>query len=277
MPVKIACCTGGFRNLTLEETLTILEEIGFKYVECTTDGKAHIYPYLFEGRNLSELEGILRQSKVALVAVSGGWSDFAVANHQLDAQYESLQRQFELCKHFGVKLLRVFASHLPPQYIDDAMVSRVIRNIKRIVPEARDKGVCMAMENHYGITATADDMLRILDGVSSEWLQANFDPANFVPIGEDPVHACKKLLPYIAHVHLKDVRFTGKGRHNGYEYCEIGAGTVDYSSILSILGEAHYSGFLSVEYETFEDVVRGTVIAHRNLKKLLSKVPGSAV
>ena len=269
--MKIASCTTGFRNLSFKETLTILDELGFEYAESTTDGRAHLYPYIAGQKDPAELDDLLPQFKVKIAAVMGGWSDFAVVDCHLDAQYESLRRQFELCRRLDVNILRIFASHIPSQYIDDTIVNRVIRNIKRITPEAASCGICMVMENHGGVTATADDVLRILEGVSSPSLQANFDPANFVPAGEDPVVACKRMLPYIAHVHLKDVLFTGEGRHEGYDYCEIGAGTIDYLSILSILIKAGYDEILSIEYEIFADVVRGTVISRRNLRELISK------
>jgi len=267
--MKIASCTGGFRNLSFPETLAILDELGFEYVEGTTDGRAHLYPYVFGEKDVSELARLLSQFRVKLIAISGGWSDFAVADRYLDAQYESLHQQFALCRLLGIGILRIFASHIPGQYLGRVVLQRVIRNVKRVVPDAESSGIHLVMENHYGITATADDLLRILDGVSSPWLQANFDPANFIPMEEDPVRACQRLLPYIGHVHLKDARYTGTGPHNSYEYCEFGAGILDYRSILSTLFESGYAGVLSIEYETFDDVVRGTVVARRNLRELM--------
>ncbi|MFH1884623.1 MAG: sugar phosphate isomerase/epimerase [Planctomycetota bacterium] len=272
--MRIATCTGGFRNQSFDETLAILDELKFDYVEGTTDGKTHLYPYIFGEKSKEDLENLLSRYKVNLVAISGGWSDFAVRDDCLEAQYVSLRRQFELCNRLKVNILRVFASHLPARYVDAAFQQRVICNIKRIVPEAKANGITMAMENHYGITATADDMLRILDGVSSPALQANFDPANFVPMGEDPVEACKRLLPYIAHTHLKDSVNTGRGRreYEGWEYCEIGVGVINYPDLLSILVESDYQGVMCIEYENPMDIVRGVVVSRRNLRNMLSEI-----
>jgi 3-dehydroshikimate dehydratase len=272
--MKVSCCTTGFREFPLGQTLAILEGMGFEYVEATTDGRAHLYPYLFEGRDWAELDALLANYKLKLVAMMGGWSDFAVEDRELEAQYNSLRRQLELCRHLGIGVLRVFASHLPREAFDGERLRRMIRNIRRFAPEAEASGICLVVENHYGITATAEDMLRILEGVDSPAVRANFDPANFVPMGEDPVRACRLLLPYIGHIHLKDAIYTGQGRFNGYEYCELGCGCIDYEQILGILQEGGYRGFLSVEYERREDIVRGTEASYRRLKELLAQLGG---
>lgn len=265
----VAASMGGFRHYPLEEALSILEEIGFDHFEGTTDGRAHFYPFAVEGEDPTPLEALLARHRLTLVAVAGGWSDFAVADRHLEAQYASVRRQLALCQRLNVRVLRLFASHLPSKYVEETFFARVVRNLARLAPEAAAARVCLAIENHYGITATADDMLRILDGVASPFVRANLDPANFVPMGEDPVVACRRLLPYIAHVHLKDAVYTGKGRHEGYEYCEIGAGAVQYPAILAMLKESCYKGAICVEYENVADVVRGTVVSRRNLRCLL--------
>lgn len=278
--IKIASCTGGFRNLGFEETLLILKEIGFKYVEGTTDSRAHIYEYVFEKKDPQKLKETLSKSGLKLVAVSGGWSDFGVVDKCLERQYDSLRKQFQFCQKLGVKILRIFASHIPGQYIDKELIQRVIRNLKRIVPEAETNNTILVMENHFGITAKADDVLRIIGGVNHPNLRVNFDPANFMPMKEDPVRACKKLLPFIGHLHLKDIKkvgktnedayLTGRGIKEGYEYFPIGEGEVNYPKILSLLSEENYQGIYSIEYENPSDVTQGMKVSFQNLKKILN-------
>lgn len=280
--IKISSCTGGFRHLSLENTFSSLKKMGFKYVEGTTDGRAHLYPYIFGQKNPEGLKRLLAKYNLKLVAVSGGWSDFAVADKYLEKQYQSLRKQLVFCQKFGVKILRIFASHLPGQYIDQDIIKRVIKNLKRIIPEAKKHNVYLAMENHYGVTATADDLLKIIEGVASPYLKVNFDAANFVPMKENPIKACQKLLPHITHLHLKDIRqvgetiedayLTGRGIHEGYELCEIGQGLINYQRILSLLIKNYYQGYYSIEYENFPDIERGTRASLKNLKKLFSQI-----
>lgn len=276
----IASCTGGFRNLSFGHTLAALSDMGIHCVEGTTDGRAHLFEYIFKGKDPEEIEKMLATHRMKLVAVSGGWSDFAVADRYLEKQYNSLRRQFEFCKRLGVQILRIFASHLPGQYIEERIRERIIQNMRRIMPEAKASGLILAMENHYGVTASADDMLRIIEGVAHSFLKVTFDAANFVSMNEDPIEACKKLLPYIGHVHLKGIRrtsadpdyenayLTGRDMHRGYEFCSVGEGMVDDEAILELLSRNSYDGFYSLEYENTEDPLEGTQRSLGHIKKV---------
>jgi len=268
--MKLACSMGGFRNFAFEDALAVVDELGFEHFEGTTDGRAHLYPYAVLAEDSTTLEKTLAAYRPRLISIAGGWSDFAVADEHLEKQYASVRNQLALCRRLGVRVLRLFASHLPSKYVDDAFRARVIRNVKRLAPDARAAGVTIAIENHYGITATSDDVLRLLEGVGDAAIRANFDGANFVPMGDDPLRACTRLLPYIAHVHCKDARYTGRGRHEGWEYCEIGAGVMNYGEILAMLNGAGYEGAVCVEYENPVDVVGGTVVSHRALRTLMN-------
>lgn len=267
--MKLACSMGGFRNFALDDALAVVDELGFEHFEGTTDGRAHLYPYAVLGEDPAPLEKTIAKYRPRPISIAGGWSDFAVADDHLETQYASVRNQLALCRRLAVRVLRLFASHLPAKYVDDAFRARVIRNLARLAPEARGAGVTIAIENHYGITATSDDVLRLLEGVGDEAIRANFDGANFVPMGDDPVRACRRLLPYIAHVHCKDVRYTGTGRHEGWEYCEIGAGVMNYREIFELLRASCYKGAVCVEYENPADVVGGTVISRRALRPFL--------
>lgn len=280
LSVNIASCTGGFRSLSFESTLVALSGMGIRYAEGTTDGRAHLFEYIFRGKDLEEIEKMLAMHRMKLVAVSGGWSDFSVTDRYLEKQYDSLRRQFAFCGRFGVKVLRIFASHLPGQYLEERIIERVVRNIKRIMPEAEANGLILAMENHYGVTASADDMLRIIEGVAHSFLKVTFDAANFVPMDEDPVLACKTLLPYIGHVHLKGIRrtatepdyenayLTGRDVHRGFEFCSLGEGAVNDRAILELLSQSSYDGFYSLEYENTKDPVEGTQRSLEYVKNL---------
>lgn len=276
---NIASCTGGFRNGSLEDTLAALSSMGIHSVEGTTDGRAHLFEYIFGSKDPSEVEYLLNKYSMKLVAISGGWSDFAVADRHVERQYHSLRKQFAFCRRFGVKVLRVFASHMPGQYLEEPIVARVIRNMKRIMPEAEEHGIVLAMENHYGITATAADILRIMEGVGHPFLKVNFDAANFVPMQEDPIAACRALLPHIGHAHLKGIRktavepdydnayLTGRDIHRGYEFCSLGEGVVEDEKVLELLSSHSYQGLYSLEYENLKDPAEGTKRSFEFVKK----------
>jgi inosose dehydratase len=82
--------------------------------------------------------------------------------------------------------------------------------------------------------------------------------------GGDPVEALKKYYPRIWHVHFKDFdpKVGEEAAKYGYNYfksvekgvfCELGKGNVDFNSIVNILKEKGYKGWIVVE----QDVLPG--------------------
>jgi sugar phosphate isomerase/epimerase len=269
--MKICSCTIGFRSMDFGLALNHLRDMGIAAVEGTTDHSAHLYPYVTGEKDPEELKRIVSQSGLTLAAIMGQ-SDFAVNDDLVGGELERVEKQILLAHAAGVSVLRLFAGHIPAPYVTDEVVERVVTNLKRVAPAAESRNVTLAIENHYGITSSPTDMLRIIEGVASERVKVNFDPANFVPCGENPVSAARRLAPFIAHVHLKDCIHTGEGPHNGYEYCEIGAGIVDFTELLSVLKENGYEGYLSIEYESPQDPERGTRASLEALTEILSQI-----
>jgi len=182
---------------------------------------------------------------------------------------ENVMKQFEFCQKFGIKIIRLFASHIPAKYVDDSFFDRVINNLIIVSDMAKEMDIMVALENHGGITGTSDDCLRILRGVNRENIGLNYDAANFVPCNQDPVDAVRILKDYIFHVHLKDVVFTNNGKLEGWEFCTFGDGKINYIEIFNILSS--YDGFYSIECEGKSgDRVASLVKAKRELEKLLS-------
>lgn len=262
--LKISCCTSGFRDIPLDQTLTILEGLGFEYFEGTTDGRAHLYPYIFNDCPLPRLLDILSSHSISLSIVSGGWADFALPSHRLSKQAEIVRKQLEFCSQLGVGTLRLFATHLPGKYMDEHLFDRMILNLRYVAIEASKVGVSIAIENHRGWSETLLAVLCIVQAIDSPSVGITFDPANFVMANEDPLYACKLLLPYIFHVHLKDVGSNG--------YCAFGEGHMDYHSILTLLKDNGYDGFLSIECEDRKKVIEDTIRAKQNLERTLKEI-----
>lgn len=268
MNFRMCATTGPFKNLSFDRILSIFDEIGIRYFEGSTDGRKHLYPYIFKKGDLSELNSILNSRRCKIVTLSGGWADFAVRDEKIEEQYKIILRQLEFCKRYNIKIIRLFVSHIPSKYVGERFFARVIRNIKRILPELKKYNIVIAFENHGGITATAKDILTIIEGVADERIGINFDPANFVPCGQDPVEALKVLSSYIKHCHLKDVIFTNEGRMEGFENIAFGQGIINYSKIFDILRKINYGGYLSLECEVKVEKVQSLIESIIFFKKI---------
>ena len=141
----------------------------------------------------------------------------------------------------GAPVIRIFAGKVPDGDTEDAALARCISGINEALDYAARKGVMLALENHGGITATSEQMLRIIEGVKeSPWFGVNFDGGNFATA--DPYADLAKIAPYTVNAQLKVmVKRDGKKE------------PADFERVVGILRDAGYRGYLVLEYEESED------------------------
>jgi sugar phosphate isomerase/epimerase len=98
-------------------------------------------------------------------------------------------------------------------------------------------GVFLALENHHGIVAEADDLLTIVREVKSPWFGVNLDTGNFRTA--DPYGDLAKLAPYAINVQVKLTMFP-KGKPSE---------PADFHRLAEILKASGYRGYVVLEYE----------------------------
>jgi len=125
-------------------------------------------------------------------------------------------------------------------YKEDDGFKWCIDSIQKCVDLASQRGVILALENHWGLTRTPEGLMRILDAIPSEWLGALIDTGNFL---EDPYDK-------IAAVAKRAVFVQAKTYEGGGEWYTL---DLDYPRIAKILRDAGYTGYVSLEMEGKED------------------------
>lgn len=101
----------------------------------------------------------------------------------------------------------------------------------------------LGLENHGGIVATADGLLKLVEAVKSPWLGVNLDSGNFRTA--DPYADLARCAPYAVNVQYK-VEIQRGSREAPKE-------PADAARVVRILRDAGYQGFLTLEYEAAED------------------------
>jgi len=121
---------------------------------------------------------------------------------------------------------------------------------------------------------TAETLKGFLDGLSSNGVSVNFDPANMVMVtGDDPAKGVHTLRDYIVHTHAKDgIRLRevdprqvygslgyepldhekmAQAAESGDSFREVplGEGSVDWNAYLQALVDINYKGYLTIERE----------------------------
>jgi sugar phosphate isomerase/epimerase len=94
--------------------------------------------------------------------------------------------------------------------------------------------------------ASSTETLPLLEKIGRDSVKVNYDTANVEYYsGERAVEDLPKIVPHLAHVHLKDTT----GGQGNWNFPAIGDGSVDFARVLEILREGGYGGPYSVEIE----------------------------
>ena len=105
---------------------------------------------------------------------------------------------------------------------------------------AEKHGIYLALENHGGITDTAEHLLDLVKPVKSKALGVNIDTGNFHTA--DPYADIAKIAPYGVVSQVKTEVFPNNKREDA-----------DLAKVVKILKDANFHGYVALEYEAKED------------------------
>ncbi len=117
--------------------------------------------------------------------------------------------------------------------------------LQPLARQARDLGLLLGVENHWGLTARPGDLLRLVD-LTGEGLGVCLDLGNLAA-GQDPADVFERLAPAAVHVHFKT--------HAGDPESEAQSG--GYSGAMAALAAAGYSGAFAAEHQGPGDGLAG--------------------
>jgi len=156
---------------------------------------------------------------------------------QHDKEIASVKRWIEYADAMDAPVIRIFSGNAKKgQSVEDAN-QLAIEAIEECCAHAGKYGVFLALENHGGLTAEADNMLAIVRGVKSVWFGVNVDTGNFRTA--DPYGDLAKIAPYALNVQVK-VMIHPAGKP---------AEPCDFKRIAQMLRTAGYRGYVVLEFE----------------------------
>ncbi len=175
-----------------------------------------------------------------------------------DKQISETKEWIDYAALLGAPVIRIFAGNIPQGDTEDAARERCIEGINVSLDYAAQKGVCLALENHGGITSTPEQMLKIIEAVKpSPWFGVNFDAGNFRTA--DPYADLAKIAPYAINAQLK-VDLYPNGKHE----------LADFGRLVDILRKANYRGYVVLEYEAMPDPFEAIPGHLKKLRELIS-------
>ena len=172
---------------------------------------------------------------------------------------EDLKRHIPSALELGCRTMRITASGSP---FSADLQARFARDLDPMLREAlraaEDQGVVLAIENHGDFDS--DSLLRLLARIGSPNLRVTLDTGNLLSVGDDPVEGARKLAPFVAATHIKDLVLdtSAPGSPPRYKGTPTGRGLVRVPEILSHLRAAGYAGLLCIEIHSLAPAWKGT-------------------
>ncbi len=250
---------GSYYKQSIDEICRSLKNIGYDSVEW------YISFLCPEKKSRSELEEVIIKTaehglEISEVVIQ---QDLVVLDNELrkkNTDYTALC--IDVLSSLGVNTFNVFTGPVPWMR-DPVIIGRdiseggawdmVFKAFDKLLPVAEKNKVFLAVENVWGMLCNDFYTARFLiNKYSSPYLGINYDPSHDILAGNLDVGWIIKQwgAEKIKHVHIKDA--AGIQRTGAFVFPLIGEGYVNWKSFFDALREIKYSGYLSVEFESFE-------------------------
>lgn len=227
--------TNSYHTYGHDEALAGIAAAGFRGVELTA------VPGWTEHVDIAADKGALRRK-----LESCGLEPVSISGHSDLTRKDGLRHGIAVVRWAGEYGVPVVNSAVGGHRSADESEALFLENVGELADAAERAGVVVALEIHGDIMASSDATIPLLEKIGRDSIRVNYDTANVEYYsGQKAVDDLPKILPWLAHVHLKDTT-GGKGVWN---FGAIGSGAVDFARVLQILRDGGYDGPLSVELE----------------------------
>jgi sugar phosphate isomerase/epimerase len=238
--IKLSCNLYSFNGpltsgqMTLEQVLEFCSDLGFDAVDPTA--------YYFPGYPVVPSDEYIFHIKWKAFRLGLDFSGTGVRNDFAQPEAERRKADVEMVKRWigfaarlGAPVLRVFAGKGTSEGHTAAEVERwVVEALKECTDAAAKQGIILVLQNHADFIQTADQAIRIIRQVNSDWLALNLDIGSFR--SGDPYAEIAKAAPFAATWQIKENVFV-----NGKET------RTEMKKIIQIVQDSGYRGYLPLE------------------------------
>lgn len=238
--------TNGLQNHRLDEALRLLADNGYQAVAITPD-VCHLDPFRTSAHEVEAMAGVL--ARLGLVPVIETGARFLLDpahKHEptLMTADESLRqrrldftaRAARIGRDLGAEVVSFWAG------IDRSpgpgSPQRLLDGVRRSCDLIRAVGLTPSLEPEPGMAvATVADWRAVQGALGNESPALTLDVGHLLVADEgDPAAICREVVPFLAQVHLEDMR---RGVH---EHLLPGDGDLDFVSVLHAIAAGAYAG-----------------------------------
>ena len=152
------------------------------------------------------------------------------------ADVKHVKEWIDVAAKLGAPVIRVFAGPIPVGYENkwDDIAVYMVEALKECADYGRQRGVLVGVQNHGDFLKTADETIKIVKMVNSEWFGVIVDTGYFLT--DDPYIDIEKIMPYAVNFQVKESPFGVLSRVR-----------IDMPRLLRIVSNSGYRGYLPIE------------------------------
>jgi sugar phosphate isomerase/epimerase len=152
------------------------------------------------------------------------------------ADVKHVKEWVDVAAKLGAPMLRIFSGAAFEGYETkwDSIANYMAASIKECVAYAKSKGVLIGVQNHGDFLKTADETIKLVKLVDSEWFGVIVDTGYFLTA--DPYVDMEKVMPYAINFLAKESPF---GNNSPIK--------VDLKRVMKIIHNSGYRGYVSIE------------------------------
>jgi 3-oxoisoapionate decarboxylase len=204
-----------------EWPLTLIDMVNKTHELGLSDFQICDYPQIqtMTDTELAEVRDVAESLGVQLELGTGG------------IQTSHLMDYLDIAQKLGSTFVRTML-HTPDH---KPSVPEAVALLKEVLPAFTERGTTIGLETYEQVST--DDLIRVVEGVSSPFVGVCLDPANSVARLELPADVIDRTAPFVVNMHVKDFTFTRQAGWVGFSLigCPLGEGFLDYDRMIAVV------------------------------------------
>jgi len=190
------------------------------------------------------------------VAMVTTYPDFTNPDpNEREHELTKLQENIVAASRLGADLIRVTAGQAHPSVKRNEGIEWAVHGLTRAMEFAKKYPVRLAYENHakpgawkyIDFSHPTDIFLEIVERTRDVMLGVNWDTANVIAYGDDPIPVLKKVIGRVISVHAADTSTRGELKH-----VLLGTGLVPFKEMFAILHASRFDDWICMEEASFK-------------------------
>jgi len=243
--IKLSGMTSIFPEWTLDEALPVMKKYGYEGLEPRVEwGHRSGIEASLSASERADVRSKVRDAGLEISCVATGVRAATGDPQERAKHMEDLRTYIDLAADLGAKYVRTFGGPRPRDRELKYIVDYVVEAYLSVLDHAVDRGVTILMETHDDWSHSME-VRAVIEQADHPNLRVLWDIMHPQRLMERPEETFQVIGSLTRHLHAHDGIYPEGGTHT--EVCFLGEGVFDHATPVSLLSEAGFDGYFSVE------------------------------